>query len=374
MIEQISSQTGVTVIAPVPPFRGGIARHSLALCNALAARGDVRLSIESFGRLYPNFLYPGDSDRSTDVALPPALQAAYDLDTVNPLNWRRIADRIADSGNRIVVMPAWTFFTAPVLGYLARRLHRRGVHTVMVVHNACDHEAARWKNRMLAWQLAAADRFVTHTAALEQDLRAIAPATPTAVIGHPPFTDFPVAIGNLQQEFALELLMFGLVRPYKGLDLAIEALSQSNRKDIRLTVAGEFWQDVAETRAKIEQLGLAKQVEIIPRYVADQEAAELFARSDAVLAPYLSVTGSGVVALATHYRRPVIASDLPGLVECVRNEENGWLFECGSVDALSNLLRNRIDRKKAQFLAGNIHADEDDGWNRFAALLLGNDG
>jgi glycosyltransferase involved in cell wall biosynthesis len=227
---------------------------------------------------------------------------------------------------------------------------------------------------MLSWQLAAADRFVTHTAALEQDLRAIAPAKPTAIIGHPPFTDFPVAMGNLQQEFALELLMFGLVRPYKGLDLAIEALSQSNRKDIRLTVAGEFWQDVAETRAKIEQLGLAKQVEIIPRYVADQEAAELFARSDAVLAPYLSVTGSGVVALATHYRRPVIASDLPGLVECVRNEENGWLFECGSVDALSNLLRNRIDRKKAQFLAGNIHADADDGWNRFAAVLLGNDG
>jgi glycosyltransferase involved in cell wall biosynthesis len=367
----VPAQTGVTVIAPVPPFRGGIARHSLALCNALVARGDVRLSIESFDRLYPQFLYPGDSDRSTDVALPSTMQAAYVLDTVNPIGWRNVADAIVRRGDTIAVLPAWTFFTAPVLGYLARRLRRNGVHTVMVVHNANDHEAAGWKNRLLAWQISAADRFVTHTTALAQDLATIAPTTPSTIIAHPPFTDFPAAKGNLHQEFALELLMFGLVRPYKGLDLAIDALSASNRKDIRLTVAGEFWQDVAETRAKIDRLGLTRQIEIIPRYVADQEAAELFSRSDAVLAPYLSVTGSGVVALATHYGRPVIASNLPGLAECIRDGDNGWLFECGSVDALCDLLQHRVDRSKAREFAANVKADADDGWDRFAAALLG---
>jgi hypothetical protein len=158
MIETEPVQTGVTVIAPVPPFRGGIARHSLALCNALVARSDVRLSIESFDRLYPQFLYPGDSDRSTDVALPLMMQAAYNLDTVNPLAWRSVADAIVRRGDTIAVLPAWTFFTAPVLGYLARRLRRNGLHTVMVVHNAHDHEAAGWKNKLLAWQIAAADR------------------------------------------------------------------------------------------------------------------------------------------------------------------------------------------------------------------------
>ncbi|MCH7660467.1 MAG: glycosyl transferase, partial [Euryarchaeota archaeon] len=71
-----------------------------------------------------------------------------------------------------------------------------------------------------------------------------------------------------------------LVRPYKGLDLAIEAVAKSGRADLRLTIAGEFWQGLDETRERISRLGLAGQVELIPRYVSDAETAELFDRSD----------------------------------------------------------------------------------------------
>ena len=66
----------------------------------------------------------------------------------------------------------------------------------------------------------------------------------------------------MPREAALELLFFGLVRPYKGLDLAIEALAKSGRRDVRLTIAGEFWQGLDETRAQIEKLAVADQIDL----------------------------------------------------------------------------------------------------------------
>ena len=58
---------------------------------------------------------------------------------------------------------------------------------------------------------------------------------------HPAYDQFPDAHGALDREHDLELLFFGFVRPYKGLDLLIEALPLLPADlDVRLTVAGEF--------------------------------------------------------------------------------------------------------------------------------------
>ena len=360
----------VTLLAPVAPFRGGIAQHSEALALALADRDDIDLQVESFARLYPTWLYPGQSDRTADAPPARTYPVAYQLDTLNPLSWTRVAKRIAARGG-IAIIPAWTFFVSPMLGQIARHLRAAGITVVVVVHNVTDHDSAGWKRALSRWQLTAADRYLTHTAQLAEQLTAQGLAADLLISPHPAYNHAPAASGTMPRERALELLCFGLVRHYKGVDIALRALALSGLQDVRLTIAGEVWDHGDRLRELMQDPALAGKVTLIDRYVTDQEAAELFARADAVLAPYRSVTGSGVVALARRYRRPLIASDLPGLGPLIRDQQLGWTFPPEDVDELAQLLANTVNRTTAATIAATILPDDEgQGWADFAAQAL----
>jgi D-inositol-3-phosphate glycosyltransferase len=359
----------VTLIAPVAPFRGGVARHSEALARALAARDDVVLAVECFSTLYPSWLYPGKNDRAPSSGEPLSVGVSYSIDTLNPFSWTAAADRIGRRGG-IAVIPAWTFFVAPALGTIARRLRKRGMRVIMVVHNIADHEASGWKSRVSNWQLAAADGFITHTENLTGQLRAAGHEQPAAYAAHPTYSDFPAPTGSLPRERGLELLCFGLVRHYKGVDIALRALEASGLDDVRLTIAGEIWEDGETISSLAGRPRLMGKAELINRYVSDQEASELFARCDAVLAPYRSVTGSGVAAMARHFHRPLVASDLPGLREEVGGGQTGWLFEAGDHLALAALLRGHVTREAAGAMSAALSTDGGDEWETFAGKLL----
>ena len=147
------------------------------------------------------------------------------------------------------------------------------------------------------------------------------------------------------------MLFFGLVRQYKGLDIALQALAASKLDDVRLTVAGEFWEDEATIRELVQKLRLTEKVEFHARYVSDQETADFFARADATILPYRSATGSGVVALAQNYDCPMIASDIEGLNDAVKPDINGWLFPSEDIEALAKLMAEKVTRSAAVSLA-----------------------
>ena len=364
----------IAIVGPTLPFRSGIARHTDALASALAQDTQRNVTVYSFSRQYPKWLFPGESDTDPNAAPPTTYHTRYNLDSINPLSWRAVANAVVKDAPDLVIIPAWTFFTAPALGTIARRLRKAGIEVVMIVHNATDHEASRWKSAMSRYQLRAADRFVTHNKALADDIVALGINAPAVVSRHPVYDDYPDAHRTLPRERKLELLFFGLVRPYKGLDLALNALAQSALNDVRLSIVGEFWSGMEETQALIEQLGLSEHVDLVARYVSDQEAAEYFHRADAVLAPYRTATGSGVVALAQHYGRPVIASDAPGLAEAITPGRTGWLFPAGDIGALSALLAGAVSRKNAAAMAPAIEACREElSWPRFAQSVLRGD-
>lgn len=358
----------VAVIGPVPPIRSGIARHTAATAQALQQLAEVR--VWSFSRQYPGWLYPGDSERAADLHPPERLAVEYSMDGLNPLSWRKTASQISQWQPDLAVLPAWTFFLSPALGAVARSLRRRGVPVCVIVHNAIDHEAARWKNWLSRWQLAQADRYVTHNEALASAVRSVIPEARVTVFPHPVFDDFPQPRGTLARRSGPELLFYGLVRPYKGLDIAIEALALSGRRDVRLTIAGEFWQGVEQTQAQVARLGLKDLVEIIPGHVSDADTAELFARADAIVLPYRTVSGSGIIPLACHYGRAVIASDLPGLASTIEDGRTGWLFPAGDAASLGAIIA-RLDRKQTD--AAGRHAAELGQtltWELFARRIL----
>ncbi len=331
----------VAMVGPVLPFRGGIAQHTTMLHRALQEMAEVRTF--SFSRQYPAWLFPGESDRDPayEGHLEPGVK--YLIDSVNPLSWRQAVKEIVDFGAEEVIFPWWTIFWVPTFGYMAKALKRKGMRIVFFCHNVVEHEAAWWKTRLSRSVLQLGDRFVVHTREDEANLKALLPSASVSVHPHPIYDQFPEPKGILPRRRKLELLFYGFVRPYKGLNLLIEAMGRLKGEDVQLTVAGEFWKGEEETRDRIRQLGIEDQVELRPRYHTDQETAELFARADFVVLPYRSATGSGVVPIAYHYNTPVIVTKVGGLPDIVKSGHTGYIISPNSASELCSIIKHSFN-------------------------------
>jgi glycosyltransferase involved in cell wall biosynthesis len=105
------------------------------------------------------------------------------------------------------------------------------------------------------------------------------------------------------------LLCFGLARPYKGYELALQALRRLP-PGYQLIVAGGVLDPAYEQTLRSVAAG-QERVRLILRDVSDQESADLLHACDCVVLPYHRITGSGVLLSAFSMARGVIASDLP---------------------------------------------------------------
>lgn len=342
----------IVMIGPVLPYRGGIAQHTTMLKREMAKIGDV-LTI-SFCRQYPSWLFPGESDKDPDYAGHQEEQTEYMIDSLNPLTWYKTVKRVTEYQAKTVIIPWWTVFWAPCIGYIARALSRKGIEIIFFCHNVVEHEAAAWKTFLTRMVLKNASRFVVHTKEDEANLRALFPKANITVHPHPIYDQFPEPKGELQRRGSLEILFYGFVRPYKGLDDLIDAMALLKDRDIKLTIAGEFWGGEQETRAKIEGLELANQIELRPRYHSDAETAELFSRADAVVLPYRSATGSGVVPIAYHYNKPVVVTRVGGLPDVVKDTLTGFIIPEKNVEALASVLHD-LDSQTCESMKTQIH-------------------
>lgn len=66
---------------------------------------------------------------------------------------------------------------------------------------------------------------------------------------------------------------------------------------------------------------------LIKRFITDEEMVWLMQHTKAVVVPYIEASQSGVVPIAYHFGKPVISSNLPGLVENIVPDKTGIIFD-----------------------------------------------
>lgn len=330
------SKCKLALIGPVTPFRGGIAQYTTELRRALATRCDLQTI--SFRRQYPAFLYPGKSDREPGLERFREAGVDYRLDALNPLTWVSAARAVAARGNDLTVIDWWTLFWAPGLALIARMLRARGARTAFLCHNLFDHDSGVFKRAVSRRLLSQAAAYIVHSNEHAELLHHEFPGRPVLVHPLPTFDHFPPASNPQPQRGRLELLFFGFIRPYKGLDVLVDALAKLRDNDIHLTIVGEPWCPAEELRARIRATG-APNIELHLQYVDDVVAADFFARADLVVLPYRAATPSAVAALAYHYDRPVLATRVPGLRDVVEEGRTGFLVDPNSPEQLADRLR-----------------------------------
>ncbi len=169
------------------------------------------------------------------------------------------------------------------------------------------------------------------------------------------------------------VLFFGFVRPYKGLRHLIEALPRlcSRLPELRLVIAGEFWDSFPSYTRRIDELGVTPHVMIENRYIPNEEVGLYFTAADVVVLPYTSATQSAVVALAHRYGRPVISTDVGGLPEAVSHETTGLIVPPGDPAALADAInRYFTDADLRHRLGQGVRQTADRfSWSETVALI-----
>jgi glycosyltransferase involved in cell wall biosynthesis len=140
-----------------------------------------------------------------------------------------------------------------------------------------------------------------------------------------------------QAPFATELpvvLCFGLMRPYKGIDLLLEAWRGID--DAELWIAGMPRMDISALRATAPP-----GVRFVPRFIGDDELPAYFRRADLVVLPYREIDQSGVLFTALAFGKPLLLSDVGGFPEIAATGAARG-FPAGDVVALRERLRELI--------------------------------
>ena len=123
------------------------------------------------------------------------------------------------------------------------------------------------------------------------------------------------------------VLFFGFIRKYKGLDTLLEAFSDHRLRDknLKLVIAGEYY-DTPQIYLKIiDDLGLKDYVILANHYIEDSEVSLYFSAADIVAQTYKTATQSGVTQIAYFYNRPMLVTDVGGVSELVPHQKVGYV-------------------------------------------------
>jgi glycosyltransferase involved in cell wall biosynthesis len=135
------------------------------------------------------------------------------------------------------------------------------------------------------------------------------------------------------------LLFFGLIRPYKGLEDLIKAFDTLPEYEIAkywLTIVGETWEGWTLPTDLINRSQHHDRITFVNRYVSDAEAVEFFAGADAVVLPYRRASASGPLHIAMNYGLPVVVTRVGGMIEAVADYDGAIVVPPDDPTALQN--------------------------------------
>jgi len=359
-------------------WKGGIAQFTSRLAEELGRRAD--LEYFSWTEIYPKFLLRREFRDTVSSQATTSARAQFVLGYLNPLSWLRLA-RLIRRFDPDLILLTWSHpVHAPV--YLCLQwLLGRDRPVQFICHNVLPHEPFFGARLLTRWCLRKSERLIVHGTS-EQRAIASLPATKPEILElflplHDFFGERLPRRGN-----GHDLLFFGHIRPYKGLDVLLRAMPRVRERfpNVRLTIAGELFYsgDTAAADAKsnplalIDQLGLGATVSTDIRYIPNEQIAELMSRADVCVFPYRSATQSGGITVAFAYGVPVVSTRVGGIPDVVVEGQSGLLVEPDDAEGLANalisILENPITTDSVDRIAASL------SWERYVARILSREG
>src|SRR6266700_3036841 len=359
-------QLRVSVIGPGKRFLGGISYYTIHLVNALTR--SYKISLILMRRLLPARFYPGRKRigmNLTRLAYEPEVRVFDGIDWYWVPSMLRSLMFLKREDPHVVVFQWWSgtvLHSYLLLALMARVLVRAKV--VIEFHEVLDPAEANlplvqaYVRFVAPLVVRQAHGFVIHS---EYDRTLLQrhynlKQRPIAVIPHGPFNHYQLAIKEQERPTAptscCNLLFFGLIRPYKGLDVlirAFDALPEHESSKYWLTIVGETWEGWTVPVDLISQSRYRERITFVNRYVSDAEAAQFFVGADALILPYRCSSASGPLHTAMSFGLPVVVTRVGGLIEALASYEGAVLVPPDDPVALQNALLQVVNMRGRRY-------------------------
>lgn len=366
----------ICLIGPTYPFRGGISHYTTLLYRQLKKQHDVHLF--AFKRQYPQWLFPGVTDK--DSSHNPIREAGAEsiLDSLNPITWFQVFLRMKRINPDLVIFPWWVSFWTPqfwTIATLVKIFLRTKI--LFICHNVIEHESKQIDKICTKLVLKKGDYFLVHSM---EDLKNLKQFLPDACVKQNPIPTFEVFQADsitkpeARKRLGVEgpmLLFFGFVRPYKGLKYLIEAMPLILKHiDVTLLIVGEFWKGEEEYKEQIKDLGVEVHIKIVNKYIPNEEVGFYFSVADLVVLPYVSATGSAIVQTAFGCNKPVISTNVGSLPDVITHKKTGYLVPPKDPQAIADVVVSFYKEKREhEFVKNIIQEKEKFSWERIVETI-----
>ena len=365
----------IAILSCFYPFRGGISQFNACLYNELGKSHDVKAF--NFKRQYPEFLFPGKTQfvSENDEAVP--IESESLLDTANPFTYGKTARRISEWEPDLLIVRYWMSYFAPSLGYVTRRLKKK-CKVISILDNVVPHERHFFDTPLTKFFLTGSTAFITLCEAVAKDLTGIKPDAEYEILPHPLYSHFGKKVSRESAERKLglasgkkNLLFFGLIREYKGLDILLEAFSSLD-SSYQLLIGGEAYGSFERYQKLIDGSPNRERIHLFNRFISDSEVARFFCASDLCVLPYRSATQSGISSIAYHFGLPMVTTAVGGLREMIGERGTGLVTEEVSAEAVRGTVERYFSDPAIRIRCVEAIGKEKErlSWGRFCSNLI----
>ncbi len=355
----------ICVVGSGTRFLSGISYYTNRLVDALAPRHDVSAIL--MRRLLPRWLYPG---RQRVGAALSQLRYPAGTPVFDGIDWYWIPSLLRAlrflraQSPQVVVLQWWSgtvLHSHLVLAVAARML---GARVVIEFHELLDTGEARlalagaYARAVGAAVVGLAQGYVVHSEFDRAELASTYATRdkPVEVIALGPFdhhrAETPGEVTRTAPADACNLLFFGTIRPYKGLEDLITAFDSIAPDDIGrywLTVVGETWEGWTAPSRMIAASRHRDQITFVNRYVDDAEVSAVFAGADVVVLPYHRSSASGPLHIAMSHGLPTVVTQVGGLTDAASGYEGAVLVPPRRPDVLVKALATAAELRGQRF-------------------------
>jgi glycosyltransferase involved in cell wall biosynthesis len=363
----------VIIIGPAFPLRGGIANSDEELCRAMNVAG-IDTKIFSFSLQYPNFLFPGKTQYDNGIA-PKDIIIETKINSVNPLNWLKVAKQIKNEKPDYVIFRYWLPFMGPCMGTMAWLIKRgTNIKTIAITDNVIPHEKRPGDAMFTKYFVKQSDGFIAMSQSVLNDLNVFTNTKKKAFLPLPMNGLFGKKVSKQEALTYLHLntndkhiLFFGFIRKYKGLDLLLEAMADERVKQlgVKLIIAGEYYEDSAPYLDIIKKNGLENNVILKTEYIPSEEVRYYFCAADMVTLTYHTATQSAVTQIAYHFEKPMLVTNVGGLPEIVPNNKVGYVTEINATSIADAIIDFYVNNREQTFVQNTIIEKQRFLWSTF---------